>query len=241
MKLLKQYGLVIFWALLFVDIALMNMGGYKTIRIYTKPLLMLSLIAYFYVNTYKSKHWRSKSLAYGGLICSLFGDIFFLQNDFADKTGALMNGDIYLFIGVSFLLIGFSCYTLLFKRMSAFNIKDCQEAFLGFLAMMLVGGIFFRIVMKEEVGNFKYLISVGLVLTTLMIVFAANVHHNKVRRNLAVKFFIPGSIILVITMGIIIGHKFLLKEADFLPEVIALTYTFGQMLIIRGFIKFLKV
>lgn len=241
MKLLKQYGLVIFWALLFIDIGLMNMGGYRSIRIYTKPLLMLSLIAYFYVNTYKSKHWRSKSLAYGGLISSLVADIFFLLNDFGDKTGCLLNGDIYLFSGILCLLVGFSCYTLLFKKMSALNIRDCQEAFLGFLAMLLVGGIFFRIVMKEEVGTFKYLISAGLILTTLMIVFATNVHHNKVRRNLALKFFIPGSIILVLTMGIIVGYKFLLKEADFLPEVIALTYAFGQMLIIRGFIKFLKV
>ena len=70
--------------------------------------------------------------------------------------------------------------------------------------------------------------------------YAANVYKDKVRKNMAYQFFIPGIIILILSLGILVAHKFLIPDATFLPGVIVLTYGFGQMLIMRGFTKYLK-
>jgi len=240
MKLLKKYGIFIYWGLLFIDVFLINFTSYRMYRVYTKPLLMITLGVIFYINTQKSKHWRSKTLVYVGMFFSWLSDLVFLFNDINDTKPGSLNDDIYLFISLSLLLIAFVFYTFLFRKMSIFNIKDCQEGFLAFLAMVIVGSIFYNVISKEELTFFKPLIIIGLLISTLLIVFASNVHHNKIRRNTAVQFLIPGSITLIIAMGIIVAHRFLLKEASFLPAVIELTYGFGQMLIVRGFSKFLK-
>ena len=74
----------------------------------------------------------------------------------------------------------------------------------------------------------------------LVMTCATNLIKDKVRNNMAVKFFVPGMIILILSLGILLASRFLLKEADFLPAVIMLTYGYGQMLIMRGFTKYLK-
>ena len=57
---------------------------------------------------------------------------------------------------------------------------------------------------------------------------------------MAYQYFIPGFFILTISIYIIFTHRFLLKDAEFLPPVIVLTSGFGQMLIVRGLAKYLK-
>lgn len=236
MKLIKKYGTAIFWGLLLLDCLLINFKPFAGYRIYTKPLLLIVLAVIFYLNTKRSKHSRSKTLVYLGLLFCWIGDWGLLLNDFAEGN----KGDMLLFLGISFLLLGFTMYTLLFKKMTPLILKDCQEAFLAALAMVIVSTIFYSVINKENLLYFKPLIIVGIFVLLFMIIFAANIHHDKVRRNLSLKFFIPGTITLVIAMGIIIAHRFLLQEADFLPAVIELTYGFGQMLILQGFTKYLK-
>ncbi len=239
MKLLKKYSLFLYWVFLLLDILILNIRPHDSTRIYTKPVLGIILTVFFYINTRKSKHWRSKNLVYFGLAATWISDLLFLRNDLVAES----SGDSFLFLGISFMLIGFIFYTLLFRKMNTINIRDCQEAFLAFIAMVIVGGVFFKMIIKEELSYFKPLIIVGLICLTVMMIYASNVYHNKVRQNLALKFLIPGTITLVITMGIIIGNIFFFKKeegSDFLPAVIELTYGFGQMLLIRGFTKFLK-
>ena len=239
MKLLKKYGLAIFWILLFLDCLLINFKYFTIYRIYTKPLLLIVLAVYFYINTRRSKHNRSKKIVYIGLLFTWLGDWCLLKNDFTSFYPKYQD-DISLIIGCILLLAGFLMYTLLFKKMCVFNIKDCQEAFLAFLPMVLVSIIFYKIISRVEIGVFKYIVILGIIIMTSMMVFAANVHHDKIRRNISIQFLIPGTITIVITMGIIVAHRFLLQEADFLEAVIELTYGFGQMLILRGFTKYLK-
>ena len=79
-----------------------------------------------------------------------------------------------------------------------------------------------------------------MIIMCVVMAFATNLIKDKVRNNMAVQFFVPGIIILSLSLGILIASRFLLKEADFLPAVIMLTYGYGQMLVIRGFTKYLK-
>ena len=74
----------------------------------------------------------------------------------------------------------------------------------------------------------------------LVIAFAANIFQDKAKKSIAYENFIPGSISLAISLAIMLVYQFLLKDVDFLPGVVTLTYGFGHMLMIRGFTRYLK-
>jgi uncharacterized membrane protein YhhN len=205
-------------------------------RLYTKPLLLIMLGLYFYINTNRSRHSRTKSLVYGGLIFSWIGDLLLLKNDFIHQT----NIDNYLMLGIVSYLICLVTYTIIFKKMNALNIRDCQEAFLAFLITSIGFIIYYRVLKMMPLHNFKYIIITAMFVMVLFAAFASNVYRNKLRKNIASKFLMPGALTFVIAISIIISHRFLLEDATFLPGVIVLTYGFGQMLIVRGFIKYLK-
>jgi YhhN family len=230
MKLIKQYGLFIFWAILILDCLICVFASHN-IRVYTKPLLLPALAAYFFVNTKRSKHIRSKTLVYSSLAIAWVGDWLLLENDIQNNTN-----DSYLMFGMIALIVALSIYGWMFKKMSSFNIKDCQEAFLSAVAVTVVSILFYKFLKVMPLGKLKYVIIAGMITMTAVMSLAANVHQDKVRKNMAYQFFVPGIIIL----GIVVAHKFLLADATFLPAVIVLTYGFGQMLMIRGFTKYLK-
>jgi uncharacterized membrane protein YhhN len=205
-------------------------------RLYTKPLLLIMLGLYFYINTNRSRHSRTKSLVYTGLVFSWIGDLLLLKNDFIHQT----NIDNYLMLGIVSYLICLVTYTIIFKKMNALNIRDCQEAFLAFLITSIGFIIYYRVLKMMPLHNFKYIIITAMFVMVLFAAFASNVYRNKLRKNIASKFLMPGALTFVIAISIIISHRFLLEDATFLPGVIVLTYGFGQMLIVRGFIKYLK-
>lgn len=241
MKLIKKYGIAIYWILLFLDCILITIKPLEANRIYTKPLLVLALAAYFYVNTKRSKHWRSKILVYVGLTFNWVSDFLFLAYDFKgmfDYSNEMLQ--VFLFLGLCSTFIALLIYTYSFSRIKSLNFKDCQEAFLATLAMFIVSIIFYKTIRKEELSFFKPIIIIGIIVLTITMAFAANVMNDKVRKNLGTKYFIPGAISLVLSTGLIIAHIFYLKEAEFLPAVIELTYGFGLMLFVRGFTKYLK-
>lgn len=244
MKLIKKYGLFIFWGVLILDCLLSflnSIGQALEYRIYTKPLLLPILAAYFFVNISRSRHKRSKTFVYLALFIAWLGDLLLLKNDFLNKFTPKYQGDIYLIIGICLLLTAFCLYGFMFRKMNKINIKDCQEAFLSTLAMIVICTLFFKILNKFPLGHFKYLILVGMVVMTIVMGLAANVYNDKIRKNMAYQYFIPGTMIICISMGILIAYRFFLQDGiEFLPAVIVLTYGFGQMLVIRGFTKYLK-
>lgn len=232
MKLIKKYGLIIFWIVLIFD-CLLSIINKQPLRIYTKSILMPILALYFFVNTNKSKHQNSKSLVYISILFAWLADLFLLQND-------LNSSDMFLTIGICLLLAAFIIYGIMFRKMQSIDIKDCQEAFLSSVAVIILSVIFYSVLKRVPLGSYKYLFFVGVGIMTVVMAFAANIFKNKIRTNMATKYYIPGFITLIISMCIIMIHKFLIKEVDFMPAVIVLTYGFGQLLIIRGFTKYLK-
>ena len=243
MKLIKKYGLFIYWGILLLDCFLCIMNSENRMleyRIYTKPLLIPLIAFYFFVNTKRSKHPTSKFIIYTALLVSWIADFVLLKNDLINHTGAKHTGDILLFTGSVLLLIALSLYAAMYYKMNKIIIKDCQEAFLTTLAMLIVSALFYKFLRVTNLGYFRYFIIIGIIISTISMAFAANVYKDKIRKNMAYKFFIPGTIILILSMGISISARFLLQDADFLPAVIVLTYGFGQMLVMRGFTKYLK-
>jgi YhhN family len=232
MKLIKKYGLVIYWILLICDCALCIIN-LKTTRIYTKPLLIPLLALYFFVNTRRGKHSTSKMLIYSSLFAAWIGDLLLLWFE-------LIHKDHFLLMGFTSLILAISVYGLLFKRMYPIKIKDCQEAFLTAVATSVVFIVFYKFLSPTQLSYFRFPILIGMVAIVVSMAFAANLIQDKVRNNIAMQFFLPGLIIFTISVGILMASRFLLTDAEFLPAVIVLTYGYGQMLIMRGFTKYLK-
>ena len=236
MKLFKKFGLFLFWIILLLDcvFTIINSQEY---RIYTKPFLIPVLALYFYLNTKRSRHFTTKTWVYLSLLFSWTSELLFLKND----SMAKFQGDVFLQAGILLLILTFLIYAMLFVKMNKLDIKDCQEAFISTALLSIVGLIFFKFFRYEKVENsFKYLVAVCLVITSLVMGLAANIYKNKVRKNMAYQYFIPGFFIITLSVYIVFTHRFLLQDAEFLPPVIVLTYGFGQMLILRGFAKYLK-
>ncbi len=238
MNLLKKYGLFIFWFLLILD-CLLCISDDKQIaeyRLYTKPILLPILASYFFINTKRSKHPRTKSLVYTGLFLSWVGDLFLMQYDLAinPKNNALLT------IAVTLICVALLVYSRIFRKMNKLNFKDCQEAFLSFIGMSILNIVIYKILKLVDIDNFKYLIITEMLVVSSFVAFAANVYRNKLRKNIASKKLIPGAGVLAISMYVILAHKFLLVDATFLPGVVALTFGFGQMLTIQGFKEYLK-
>jgi hypothetical protein len=150
------------------------------------------------------------------------------------------SGDKYLFLGLVSYLASFLLYTLIFRKMNALNIKDCQEAFISTLAMGIGAAFFYKFIKAVPLDNFKYLILIQILVLTVFVGYAANIARNKTRKNISTKLVLPGAITITLSMTIIVSHRFLLTTGTFLPGVIILTYGFGQMLIFQGFTKYLK-
>lgn len=237
MKLLKKYGIQIFWTLLLLDAFLDYNKSLEHYRIFTKPFLLIVLTAYFWLNTKRgSRHSKSKSRVYAALAVCWVGDLFLLNNEL--NSGA---NDNLIILGLLFNLTGFVIYIFIYTRMCAFDIKDCQEGFLGFLATTVISLIFYRNIRVEEMSIFYTpIIVAGIIISILLVTFSANNLKDKQRKAVAIQYLLPGSIMLVLFLGFTIAYRFFLHEADFVGIVITLTYGFGQLLLIRAFLKYLK-
>lgn len=202
------------------------------------------LVLYFYLNTNKSRHALTKTWVYLSLLISWASELLFLYNSSLQSKSDILQkhpGDQFLVIAVIGLLITFVIYGMLFNKMHKFNIKDCQEAFIAMVGLSIIGLIFYKFLTIEKIElRFKSLVINSIIIMSLVMGLATNVYKNKIRKNMAYQFFIPGFFIITISVYIVFAHRFLLQDAEFLPPVIVLTYGFGQMLIVRGFTKYLK-
>ena len=205
-------------------------------RLYTKTILLPILGLFFYINTKRSKHPRTKALVYTGLFLSWVGDFFLMQYDSENNP----QKNTLLIFAVVFICLGLLVYSRIFWKMNKLNFKDCQEAFLSFLGMSMINLVLYKVLKLNNMGNFKYLVFLEMFIVALFIAFAANVYRNKLRKNIASKKLVPGAAVMAMAMYIILAHKFLLDDATFLPGVVALTFGFGQMLTVQGFKDYLK-
>lgn len=238
MELIKKYGIGVFWVFLVID-CLLCISDSKAIgeyRLFINPLLIPILALYFYTNTKRSKHPRTKALFYTALFIFWAGDVALMWYDF--QAGS--NSQNFLIFSIVLICIGLLFYIKLFNKMQNLNIKDCQEAFLVTLGITALNAILFKVLKLSNIDSYKYGIILEMLLVTVFVAYAVNVYRNKLRRNIAIKKMIPGALTLALSMYIILAHKFLLDQAGFLPGVFMLTFGYGQMQITLGFKDYLK-
>lgn len=225
MKLFKKFGPFIFWVILILDCLLIDISK-QQYRVFTKPLLMPVLALIFWVSTRRSRHYSKKTLVYTALALFAVADFLSLKNS-----------------SINILIItaaGYAVYTFIISKMSKINVKDCQEAFLTLLGVLVITAITYKLLIMGSMqpSNISFFICMGVLI--FMLPLAANVFKDKIKKNIAYSQFIPASIILLISMLISFAERYLLKDTEAIPTAIMFTYGFGQLLMIRGMIRYLK-
>ncbi len=235
MQLIKRYGLYIFSCLLFLDSFLVTMG-LPSFRVYTIGILMPLLIIYFYKNAKRSKKSVTYKKVYISLAFAFLSDILFLINNYA----LVEPSETFVMLGFILLLIANINYALIFLRIKSFNLKKCPEAFIVSLVTIPAAFILFKVLNIMPIGAYKYPIIIGMVIMIVVIAITANVFGDKAKKSIAFENYIPGMFSLALSLTLMLVYKFLIPDVDFLPAVITLTYGFGHLLIVQGFVKYLK-
>ena len=235
MKLIKAQGLYIFSFFLFFD-AFIASYGFSKYRVYTLAVLIPILILYFYTNSKRGKNKTSFKLVITSLVLAYFSDLFYLYNNFSlEKPSEFIFG-----LSQTALLISYLVYGLIYNRMYAFKFKKAPEAFLISIVTVISSVLIYKVLNVVPLGIFKYGIVLGMILMIVVNALAANVLQDKVKKSMALEHFVPGTISLSLSLAITLVYKFLIPDVDFLPAIINLTFGFGQLLIVRGFVKYLK-
>lgn len=235
MQLIKKYGLYIISCLLFLDTFLVIIG-FADFRLYTLSILLPLMIIFFYKNAKRSKKSTTYKRVYISLFLAFASDLLFLVNNYALAKPE----EIIVVIIFIFLLISNINYSLIFLRIKAFNLKKCPEAFIVSLITIPVAFIFYKVLNVVPLGTYKYPIISGIIIMIIVIAITTNVFGDKAKKSIAFEHFIPGMFSLSLSLGLMLVYKFLIQDVDFLPAVITLTYGFGHLLIVQGFVKYLK-
>jgi hypothetical protein len=235
MQLIKKYGLYIFSCLLFFDsfLVILNLSKF---RLYTIAILIPLLIIYFYKNAKRSKKSVTYKRVYISLAFAFLSDALFLINNYALEKPS----EIIVILIFTTLLLANINYALIFLRIKSFNLKKCPEAFIVSLVTIPASIILYKVLNVVTLGSYKYPILIGIVVMVMVLAITANVFGEKAKKSIAFENFIPGMFSLALSLCLMLVFKFLIPDVDFLPSVITLTYGFGHLLIVQGFVKYLK-
>ena len=235
MRLIKKYGLYIVSCLLFLD-SFFVIYGLGKFRVYTISILMPLIIIYYYKNSKRSK----KSITFTNVLIALIlvfaSDIIYLINNFV-----LKNTLEWLFVlRICLLLVANLVFGYIFNHIKKLKISKCPEAFISILITIPLALVLFKFLKVVDLGNYKYPILIAMLIMVFVIALATNVFGDKAKKSIAYESYIPGTFSLALSLGLIAVYKFLIPDVDFLPAVITLTQGFGYLLLVSGFVKYLK-
>jgi len=226
MKQKNQQLLIFYWMALFVDCYFIYSGQHDY-RLFSKGILMLLLIFYFYSNVSSKYHTRSKILVCLALLLAWIGDILLLFPKEIDFS-----------LGIIFFLAMHFVYCMYFLRIKPFNLKAANKLIFVILAIAVFDIAFIKL-MSPYLGNYKIPVMIYIVVISAMLLFACNVFLSKRVSTLATNFFIPGAILFIVSDGLLAYNKFYVQEeVVYMP--VMLTYGYAQQLLGLGFIQHLK-
>lgn len=184
------------------------------IRYFSKPLLMLSLIALYYASVKKVN-----KLYIVGLFFSFLGDVFLLNN-----------GKMYFMLGlVSFLLAHIIYIKITTSFIKTKSISKITIAILPFLIFIIV----LLSVLKSHLGELLIpVIIYGIVISVFGIVATLNYITNKSKANLWLFF---GALFFIASDSMLAINKFY-QPKEIYAVLIMLTYIIAQFLICKAMI-----
>jgi len=191
-----------------------GINNYQTGIYLTKPLIMLSIIVFYFLQTRNQRNFQDK-LILVAFFFSMLGDTFLM-----------FNGEIYFMFGLGSFLITHLFYIFVFSR-NRLKINPLVRIF------FLVFSIIILFVLKKNISNFFIIPIVIYVITiTIMAIFASERNTNTKSYRLV----LMGAILFLLSDSLIAIDKFVVP-IPFQTFLIMGTYILAQYLISVGFLK----
>lgn len=209
--------LALFAAVLAADLVF-TWADLQTLRLVSKPLIVLSLLAYFLLRT-KETSSPLKGWVVGALVFSWLGDVLLLFE---------ARDPLFFILGLSAFLLAHVTYIVFFNRLR--RVEGIVLQPLLFLPV-LVYYIGLISLLYPNLGGLKLPVVVyGAVISTML---AAALHLKAVRGSRAGALFVLGAALFVLSDSLLAVNKFLEPFAG-AGLLIMLTYGLAQFLIVRG-------
>lgn len=229
MQLLKKNGIILFWAILFIDCYFVFAHKYQFHAI-TKILLVPILVLFIYFNARKKHYNRSKILIFSGLFCAWIGDILLLNDS-----------DEFFIAGTVAFLATHIFYSIFFYRVHP--IKNARSYELTIISTIVVIGILIFILTflyNDLPDFFKIPFYIYAAAIGIMAILATNIYSNRGKQKLALQYFIPGAVLFILSDAVLAIFKFKYTDELFLEVIVMITYGYAQCFLAQGFAKYLK-
>ncbi|MES2371590.1 MAG: lysoplasmalogenase [Bacteroidota bacterium] len=218
MTVFKKYGALLF-ALLLLCHCLFIYLGMNDLRLLTKFLLLPFLIIYLFALSPVKPH----SLVVCGLLFSFAGDILL--------TGS---GEIFFLLGMLAFIGTHICNSILFLKLQNLNGENGIVS-AAIIILGLLSGFIFKI-LQPYLGSFQWPILFYMCIISIMAILATRITNNPSARAIAIRCFIPGAVLFILSDATLAVNKFLWHE-PLVDMVVMLTYGAAQYCLVRGFAK----
>ena len=200
--------------------------GFNEIEMCTKPVLLVSLIVFFLIDTHHRKVGKFRILILLGLIFSLGGDVLLMFQE--RESGYFLAGLISFLVGHIFYAWAF---TITYLNNHVIPLIKRQG---WVMVLILAYGILFFRAIKDHVGSFIGPVILYTAVITLMLLMAVNRYGRVGRQSFGL--IALGAALFVASDSFLAWNKFVntLPDSHFL---VMATYGVAQLLIALGAVK----
>lgn len=190
-------------------------------RVFSKPLLLISLLVYFTSNA-KSNRNATFYLLWGALFCSLLGDIFLLF----DKESPH-----FFTLGLASFLIAHLLFAFTFIKKWNNNLVS---NFWWVVLLLFSYGLILFYILKDSLGALKIPVIAYIIGILAMVVTAYRRKGNVTQSSFNLVFV--GALFFVLSDSILAVNKFMVA-IPFSHIIIMATYATAQFIITKGILK----
>lgn len=221
MLLIKKYGLPVFLLVLLLHLICIYLEM-STPRLITKLLLLPILIFYL-----AAEPGKTSVVVYIGLFCSFLGDLLLTRSS-----------EVFFLFGMLAFIGTHVCNIIYFYWLQKGHPGKPMNLVLALVVLSVIsGGVYFQL--ADKLGSFRVPILVYMAIITLMAVMATQTLVNQAILHTAIRCFIPGAALFVLSDGLLALNKFLL-HAGSIDIAVMLTYGMAQYFLVKGFVAVKK-
>lgn len=209
----------IYFVVLLAHLAVLDVGEDEALILFTKPLILFSLIAFYVYHTEGRKAFETKFLI--GLFFSLIGDVFLML---ADK------GEIYFMLGLASFLVAQVSYAISFLTEKK-NSSGFVKQHIWLIIPFVVYGIWFVRFLQNDLGDL--MLPVAIYATVLVAMAASALNRKGLVAEKSFWLVFSGALFFVASDSILAVAKF--KGAFQYSNVLVMaTYGVAQFLLVWG-------
>lgn len=203
---------------LLIVLELISNQLYNSLHYITKPLIVSSLILYFFSQSNKL-NYNTKFITVTALLFSVIGDILLM---FVEKNS------LYFMLGLVSFLIAHIMYILVFKKLFQFN-----KSVLFFAIILLIYAYYLFTLLQPKLGDMLVPVVLYMAVILCMALFA---YGRKISQKLSYILVLIGAILFLLSDSILALNKF--YKPILYPDIsIMFTYAFAQYFIVLGILK----